>query len=227
MDDNDRKIEPTSPYFLGRFVFVDGTIQKLTENRKLLNWETVNSMLMSWILCSLDSKLASTVPDFEEAKPLWDYLEKRFSVANGPRLQQLRKDITICRQTKGMALEDYYNKLAGLFDELARLKPPTHARVASARMELLLVMKRIGRKSTCINFLWGLMINFTDENSKTVVHKSAEPDSFYAFAIPSDRPLSRYELSKLNCTHCRQSSHDHSSCFKLHGYPPWWEERQQ
>ncbi|GAA0184933.1 hypothetical protein LIER_32221 [Lithospermum erythrorhizon] len=72
-------------------------------------------MLISWILWSLDPELAITVPYFEDAKPLWDYLEKRFSVANGPRLQQLRKDITHCCQAKGMPLEDYYNKLTGLF----------------------------------------------------------------------------------------------------------------
>ncbi|GAA0173842.1 hypothetical protein LIER_41603 [Lithospermum erythrorhizon] len=91
MDDNEGKIEPTSPYFLDsgdqpgnlithviltkdnysawsraitialkarrKLVFVDGTIQKSTENRKLLNWETVNSMFISWILRSIDSKL--------------------------------------------------------------------------------------------------------------------------------------------------------------------------
>ncbi|GAA0139057.1 hypothetical protein LIER_00681 [Lithospermum erythrorhizon] len=33
-----------------KFVFIDGTIKKPTENRKLLNWETVHSMLVSWIL---------------------------------------------------------------------------------------------------------------------------------------------------------------------------------
>ncbi|GAA0156465.1 hypothetical protein LIER_38274 [Lithospermum erythrorhizon] len=70
-----------------KFVFIDGTIQKPVENRKLLNWETVNSMLISWIMRSIEPRLALTVPYFEEVKPLWDYLEKRFSVANGPRLQ--------------------------------------------------------------------------------------------------------------------------------------------
>ncbi|GAA0152820.1 hypothetical protein LIER_11202 [Lithospermum erythrorhizon] len=53
-----------------KFVFIDGTINKPTDRRKLLNWETVNSMLISWILRSLDPKLAFPVPYFEDAKPL-------------------------------------------------------------------------------------------------------------------------------------------------------------
>ncbi|GAA0168720.1 hypothetical protein LIER_23374 [Lithospermum erythrorhizon] len=66
-----------------------------------------------------------------------------------------------------------------------------------------------------------------DENSKTIAHKKEEPNSFHAFVLPSDRALSRYECSKFSCTHCRQTGHDNSSCFKLHRYPSWWEERRQ
>lgn len=66
-------------------------------------------MLVSWILRSMDPKLAASIPYHVEAKPLWDYLEKRFCVANGPRLQQLRADIIDCKQTRGMTIDDYFN----------------------------------------------------------------------------------------------------------------------
>ena len=39
--------------------FVDGTISKPSEKKKLIDWETVNSMLVSWLLRFIDSKLAS------------------------------------------------------------------------------------------------------------------------------------------------------------------------
>lgn len=81
-------------------------------------------MLVSQILRSMDPKVAATIPYFEEAKRLWDYLEKRFCVSNGPRLQQLRAKITDCKLTRGMSIEDYYTKLMGLFDDLTRLKLP-------------------------------------------------------------------------------------------------------
>uniref|UniRef100_A0A803L7K6 Uncharacterized protein n=1 Tax=Chenopodium quinoa TaxID=63459 RepID=A0A803L7K6_CHEQI len=74
--------------------FVDGTISKPTEKKKMLDCETVNSMLVFWILKAIEPKLAASIPYFEEAKKLWVYLEKRFCEANGPRLQQLHVVIT-------------------------------------------------------------------------------------------------------------------------------------
>uniref|UniRef100_A0A803N6W8 Retrotransposon gag domain-containing protein n=1 Tax=Chenopodium quinoa TaxID=63459 RepID=A0A803N6W8_CHEQI len=71
----------------------------------------------------MDSKVAASIPYFEKAKRLWDYLEKCFCISNGPSLQQLRVKITDCKQTKGMSVEDYYTKLMVLFDDLTRLKP--------------------------------------------------------------------------------------------------------
>lgn len=107
-----------------KFGFVDGTITKPTESKKLLDWETNNSMLVSWILRTIDPEVAASVPYMEEAKKLWDYLEKRFCVSTGPRIQQLRAKIVGCKQTKHMSVEDYYNTLMGLFDDLNQLKPP-------------------------------------------------------------------------------------------------------
>lgn len=41
------------------------------------------------------------------------------------------------------------------------------------------------------------------------------------------RPVSRSDKSnksRLLCTHCGQQGHDQGSCFKLHGYPEWYDE---
>ncbi|XP_021755434.1 uncharacterized protein LOC110720688 [Chenopodium quinoa] len=107
-----------------KFGFVDGTISKSADKNKLLDWETVNFMLVSWILRAIDFKLAASIPYFEEAMKLWDYLEQWFCVASGPRLQKLRASITGCKQLKNMSAEDYYTTLMGYFDDLLRLKPP-------------------------------------------------------------------------------------------------------
>lgn len=96
-----------------KFGFVDGSLTKPTETAKLLDWETVNSMIVSWCLRAIDSKLAASIPFFDDARKLWLYLEKRFCEANGPRLQQLRSAIINCKQSKSMSVEDYYNTLMG------------------------------------------------------------------------------------------------------------------
>ncbi|CAO2838484.1 unnamed protein product [Amaranthus hypochondriacus] len=106
-----------------KFVFLDGTITKPTDKKKLLDWETVNSLLVSWMLRSMDLKVASSLPYHENAKHLWDLLAKKYRVSNGPRLQQLRGAIIDCKQTPGMSMEDHYTKLVSLYDELLQLKP--------------------------------------------------------------------------------------------------------
>ncbi|XP_042006197.1 uncharacterized protein LOC121754977 [Salvia splendens] len=34
------------------------------------------------------------------------------------------------------------------------------------------------------------------------------------------------EKLKLTCTHCEKKKHSRDTCFELHGYPDWWEERK-
>ncbi|GAA0152009.1 hypothetical protein LIER_10600 [Lithospermum erythrorhizon] len=211
-----------------KFVFINGTIQKPVENGKLLNWETVNSM--------------------------WDYLEKRFSVANRPRLQQLCAEITCCKQTKEMSLEQYYNKLTGLFDEVSRLKPLHRCSCRHCTCNLAGRFRKTVRRRNSINIWWGLMMicmawfalivvllsipslddaysTFTqDGQSKVVVKAHVETESVHAFAVqpvPSLHRLERIDRSKLQCSHCRQKGHDVATCFKLYGYPEWWEKKHK
>ncbi|CAO2820213.1 unnamed protein product [Amaranthus hypochondriacus] len=53
-----------------KYGFVDGTISKPTESKKLLDWDTVNSMLVSWILKAIDPNITVSIPYFDEAKRL-------------------------------------------------------------------------------------------------------------------------------------------------------------
>ncbi|KAL2931524.1 Retrovirus-related Pol polyprotein from transposon RE1 [Bienertia sinuspersici] len=106
-----------------KFVFIDGTLAKPTDVKALLDWETVHSMLVSWILRSIDPKLTESIPFHDDAQRLWEYLERRFCVANGPRIQQLRAQISDCCQSKTMTIKAYYTKLLGLYDELNCLQP--------------------------------------------------------------------------------------------------------
>uniref|UniRef100_A0A803MMJ8 Retroviral polymerase SH3-like domain-containing protein n=1 Tax=Chenopodium quinoa TaxID=63459 RepID=A0A803MMJ8_CHEQI len=42
----------------------------------MLDWETMNSIFVSWISRAIDAKLEAFIPYFDNAKKLWDYLEK-------------------------------------------------------------------------------------------------------------------------------------------------------
>ncbi|KAL2943038.1 Glycine--tRNA ligase beta subunit, partial [Bienertia sinuspersici] len=63
------------------------------------------------------------LPFFDEAKKLWDFLKRNFCLASGLRIQKLRADITDSKQHKNMSIDDYYNLLMDLWDDLDRLKP--------------------------------------------------------------------------------------------------------
>lgn len=66
-------------------------------------------------------KIVVTIPLHDNAKDLWDYLERGYCVANEPRIQQICRNHGL-QKNETMTVDAYYTKLMRLFDELARLK---------------------------------------------------------------------------------------------------------
>ncbi|CAH9094695.1 unnamed protein product [Cuscuta epithymum] len=235
-----------------KYVFVDGTETKPTDRAKLLDWDTVNSMVVSWLLRSMEPNVAASIPFHDEARALWVYLEKRFSVANGLRLQQLRASITGCKQSKAMSVDAYYTALMSLYDEFNRLKP-LHActcgrctcnvagKFAADREEERLHQFLIGIDDEVYGTVRSNLLSQTpvpdidrahqaflqEENSRAVARgKQSAAIDVQAFALTKGRQ-ERVDKSKLMCTHCKQKGHEVGACFKLHGYPEWWDERNR
>ena len=82
------------------------------------DWWTIQSMLISWILNTIEPNLRSTVSYAEDAKDLLQDIKDRFSVINGPPIQQLKSELADCKQ-RGMSIVAYYGKLKTLWEELA------------------------------------------------------------------------------------------------------------
>ena len=105
-----------------KFGFIDGTIKKPGDNDKdIEDWWTINSLLVSWMRNTIEASLRSTISHEEVAETLWNDIKDRFSIANGPRVQQLKSDLASWRQ-KGMTIVDYYAKLKQIWDELSNYK---------------------------------------------------------------------------------------------------------
>lgn len=279
-------IDPSSPYYLGsgdqpgalithvslkgdnylawsralksrrKFVFIDGTITKPKDKKMLLEWKTVNFMIVSWMLRSMEPKISAVMPYHEHAKQLWDAVAKKYRVTNGPRLQQLRSAITDCKQTKSMTMEDYYSKLIGLYDDLFQLKPlrvcecglctcdlARHA--AADRDEEILHQFLIGVDDVEYSVVRSNLLSrdpmptldeaylalVQEERSKGIARAKAVKEMVPHQGIYAIRSTSRSssrmdkpDKSNLVYTHCNQNGHDHNTCFKLHGYPDWYEE---
>lgn len=236
-----------------KYDFVDGSISKPNGSSAILDWDTVHSMVVSWMLRSMESKVAATIPMHENAKDLWDYLERRFCVANGPRIQQIKAAITDCKQTDTMTIDAYYTKLLGLYDELARLKPLPTCECKKCECGMALKLSQDRDEEIFHQFLIGLDgksygavrtnllsqqplgdINrayqalLQEEQSRAITSSRTTLDNVHAFCAQSERgkgAYNRVDKSKLLCSHCKQRGHEIGTCFKLHGNPPWYEER--
>ncbi|KAK9699375.1 hypothetical protein RND81_08G169900 [Saponaria officinalis] len=72
---------------------------------------------------TIDPEVKSLLSNYDDAKCLWDDLHERFSLVNGPRIQQLKSEIAKCIQTPTMTVAVYYGKLSMLWDELDKHEP--------------------------------------------------------------------------------------------------------
>ena len=84
------------------------------------DWWIVQSMLVSWILNTIEPNLRSTMSYVENAKELWTDIKERLFIVNGPRIQQLKSDLARCKQDDMMVVA-YYRKLKTMWDEEERV----------------------------------------------------------------------------------------------------------
>ncbi|PNX87496.1 hypothetical protein L195_g043585 [Trifolium pratense] len=119
--------------------FIDGAITQPEDGSpEIEDWWTVQSMLVSWILNTIEPSLRSTITYFENAKELWEDIKDRFSVVNGPRIQQLKSDLAECKQG-GMTMVAYYGKLKVLWDELANYEQTLTCTCRGSLQEIKLI----------------------------------------------------------------------------------------
>ncbi|XP_061367228.1 uncharacterized protein LOC133310330 [Gastrolobium bilobum] len=74
-------------------------------------------MLNSWVHNTIDLQLQPYIQYFNTAKELWEDLKERYSVANIPRLYQLRTSLANIRQD-GTKVGTYYTRLRAIWDEI-------------------------------------------------------------------------------------------------------------
>ena len=101
-----------------KFGSLDGTLTGPISPCTQSNWNTIQAMIILWIMNTIDPEIKGTLSKYREAKKLWDTLKTRFAVVNGPRIQQLKKSIAKCEQTKTMSVASYFGKLSALWEEL-------------------------------------------------------------------------------------------------------------
>ncbi|KAL1310047.1 uncharacterized protein [Arachis hypogaea] len=206
-------------------------------------------MLVSWILYTVEPSLRSTITYAKNAKNLWDDIEERFSMVNGPRIQQLKAELAECKQ-HGIAMVSYYGKLKTIWDELANYEKIPNCTCGGCKCNIGTLLEKRRQEERVHQFLMGL----DDVSYGTVRSNILATDPLpslnrvYATLVQEERVKmitkteegrsaamglsvqtgymnkGRAEIKQV-CTHCERSGHEVKECFQLVGYPEWWGER--
>nr|GLL36432.1 hypothetical protein TSUD_144220 [Ipomoea trifida] len=232
--------------------FVEGTIPEPDKESSVYDdWWTVQSMLVSWIRNTIDSDLRTTISHMENSKDLWDDIKERFSVANGPRIQQIKTELSECKQ-RGMSIVAYYGKLKALWDDLANYDQIPTCLCAGCKCDISTKLERRREEEKVHQFLMGLdeasygtvrtnmlateplpSLNkvyaalIREERVKNATRVAEERGEVMGLAVQAGNKGKGREVTGKNvlCAGCGRTGHDISGCFKIIGYPDWWGDR--
>ncbi|KNA05415.1 hypothetical protein SOVF_190600, partial [Spinacia oleracea] len=232
--------------------FIDGSIEPPTAPAELAQWVKVNSTLGAWIHNTLDAAIRSTVPLTDNVKDMWDDIKERFSIGNGPRINELKHQIANCEQ-QGDSVVTYYGRLRKLWEELAAYLTPPCSCTCTCGSKAALTKEREDEKIH--QFLIGLDSTLYGNVQSNILMQDPLPslNSVFSKALTQERKdsLSRTTekrneaigfatpgtsrnrgamagrgtdrpRSNSTCSHCGKFGHDQENCFELLGYPDWW-----
>ncbi|KAH9678684.1 protein kinase domain-containing protein [Citrus sinensis] len=150
----------------------------------------------------------------DDLADLEDWWMERFSVGNGPRVQQLKSELANCKQRgaewdKKRDEEKLHQFLMGL-DEVVYGGVRSHILSTEPLPKL--------------NRAYAIVIQEEQVQSMTrAKEERSEPVAFFVQAAQGSHD--NRDKSSVLCTHCNKTGHEASSCFQLIGYPEWWDER--
>ncbi|CAH9098658.1 unnamed protein product [Cuscuta europaea] len=231
--------------------FLDGSISQPTPHaHDLEDWFTVHSMLVGWLMSSIDPPLRSNVAFMDNARDLWDDLKIRFDVADAMRMHELKEAIRTCRQA-GQSVTIYFGRLKTLWDDYAayRILPQCKCGKCSCNLDKEFLESVELEKSH--EFLMGLdgeiygvlrsnILSMTtlpalnkiyqmvvqEERHRNVTRTQDTRMDAVAFAMRPSSSISVIkdgDKEKVFCHFCKKNGHDIKHCFKISGnYPDWW-----
>ena len=129
--------------------FVKGECSKPANNSSLLPlWERCNSMVISWLLHSVNKEIASSIIYTPTASQIWKDLSQRFSYSQGTKIYQLQKELSNLSQ-ENHSVSAYFTKCKQLWDEYVVLVSPCSCDSNGSAMNLI-------ERQQLMQFLMGL-----------------------------------------------------------------------
>ncbi|XP_073298476.1 uncharacterized protein [Primulina huaijiensis] len=199
-----------------KWSFVDESISEPQEGSpELEDWWTVQSMLVSWIRNTIEPDLHSTISHEENAKDLWEDIEERFHIANGPRIQQIKTELNEWCKCKLSAKLEKRREEEKVHQFLMGLDEGSYGTVRSNLLatEPLPTLNKV------------YLALAQEERMKIITRAREERGEVIGLAVQTNTRLKGRGETKDNtmiCPKCNRTGHDSTSCFQLIGYPEWW-----
>uniref|UniRef100_A0A803LHW5 Retrotransposon Copia-like N-terminal domain-containing protein n=1 Tax=Chenopodium quinoa TaxID=63459 RepID=A0A803LHW5_CHEQI len=109
-------------------------------------WDTYNSMVISWIHGCLSDTIKKSVLYVSTAREVWVQLEKRFSMSNGSRKYKLNRDLYNLKQNSS-SINNYYTSMTSLWEEIDAMNVLPAVTESSAEVRNLLNNIEISRRA--------------------------------------------------------------------------------
>ncbi|CAO2826054.1 unnamed protein product [Amaranthus hypochondriacus] len=165
--------------------FITGINKGPDENHKdFLRWKRADYMVMSWILSSMNAKIADDFAYIESAIELWQELQERYGQFDGPLIYQLRKEINGLQQ-ENMSVATYYGKMKKLWDELYNLRAIPVCScgiISSCTCNFVNKVNDLESEDKLMQFLLGLNSGF-DSTITNILAMDPQPSINRAFSI--------------------------------------------
>ena len=91
---------------------------------RMIEWDSHNHIILTWIRNTSIPSISNLLGSFDDAKLAWDMLVKRYSTTHGSMKYQLVVELHQLRQEPGQSINDYYDQLRFIWDQID-LSDPT------------------------------------------------------------------------------------------------------
>ncbi|GFY85446.1 hypothetical protein Acr_04g0001840 [Actinidia rufa] len=103
--------------------FIDNSLPCPTDEDIKPLWKRVSTMVLSWMLNSIDNSITPSLTSCRTPYELWSELESRFTQGNHTTIFKIQREISNLEQGI-FNITNYYNNFKTLWDQLDSIDPP-------------------------------------------------------------------------------------------------------
>ncbi|KAG8654374.1 hypothetical protein MANES_05G142578v8 [Manihot esculenta] len=218
-------------------------------------WQTNDSIVRGWLIQTVEQKLRPNLLQHKTSKGPWDALKIRFNTGSNKLIIYELQSKAYKLTQQGSNLEDLYNDLQATWAEIderqsTRIEGDNNIIIRNLEIQDERLYLFLAGVQSDLDPVYREILNeeplptldnaysrLRGEKLRRAIHlplpspATAGSDLVGAGLLAknwsdTDKSSLRDDKSGLKCTHCGGSRHTRDGCFKIIGYPEWWEENK-